>query len=56
MQFKLYNKHGEPFVIGGDTNVKELTINGYKLVVNGEFDPSEEEALQLPTQQELPLQ
>ena len=56
MQFKLYNKHGEPFVIGGDTNVKELTINGYKLVVNGEFAPSEEEALQLPTQQELPLQ
>ena len=56
MQFKLIDQFGNAFVIGGEAKVEELTINGYKLVVNGEFKPEEEEALHLPTQQELLLQ
>jgi hypothetical protein len=56
MQFKLIDQFGNAFVIGGETKVEELTINGYKLVVNGEFKPEEEEALHLPTQQEQLLQ
>ena len=56
MQFKLTDEFGNAFVVGGETKVEELTINGYKLVVNGVFKPEEEAALHLPIQQELPLQ
>ena len=56
MQFKLTDEFGNDLVLGAEFNVEELTINGYKLVVNGEFKPEEEEALHLPTQQELLLQ
>ena len=56
MQFTLIDQFGNAFVVGGETKVEELTINGYKLVVNGVFKPEEEAALHLPIQQELPLQ
>ena len=56
MQFKLTDEFGNDLVLGAEFNVEELTINGYKLVVNGEFKVEANAELFPPQQRELPLQ
>ena len=56
MQFKLMDEFGNDLVLGAEFDVRELTINGIHLVVEGEFKVDANAELIAPTQRELPLQ
>ena len=56
MQFKLIDEFGNDLAVGAEFDVRELTINGIHLVVEGEFKVDANAELIAPTQRELPLQ
>tara|TARA_Y100000310_G_scaffold79144_1_gene75819 strand:+ start:197 stop:379 length:183 start_codon:yes stop_codon:yes gene_type:complete len=55
MQFKLTDEFGRALVVGAEFDVKELTINGVRIVVEGEIKVDANAELISPTEQrELP--
>tara|TARA_R110000744_G_C19134629_1_gene537463 strand:- start:394 stop:603 length:210 start_codon:yes stop_codon:yes gene_type:complete len=61
IQFKLKDAEGNDLVLGVETNVKDLVINGISIVSNGEFRPEtlldvEVSNDELPTQNGLGVQ
>jgi|TARA_R110001583_G_scaffold14872_4_gene61856 hypothetical protein len=61
IQFKLKDADGNDLVLGVETNVKDLIINGISIVSNGEFKPEtlldvEVSNDELPTQNGLGVQ
>ena len=61
IQFKLKDAEGNDLVLGVETNVKDLIINGISIVSNGEFRPEtlldvEVSNDELPTQNGLGVQ
>tara|TARA_R100001143_G_scaffold11357_1_gene13134 strand:- start:242 stop:451 length:210 start_codon:yes stop_codon:yes gene_type:complete len=61
IQFKLKDTDGNDLVLGVETNVKDLIINGISIVSNGEFRPEtlldvEVSNDELPTQNGLGVQ
>tara|TARA_R110000824_G_scaffold13065_4_gene57001 strand:+ start:574 stop:783 length:210 start_codon:yes stop_codon:yes gene_type:complete len=61
IQFKLKDADGNDLVLGVETNVKDLIINGISIVSNGEFRPEtlldvEVSNDELPTQNGLGVQ